>query len=386
MKHDSLNTTKNTPPSLYKNETAKKTRSSNLELYRIVCMIMIVAHHFVVNSGLITDEGGALATDHTSGNSIFLVIFGAWGKTGINCFLMITGYFMCTSRITMRKFLKLMGQVYFYKLLLFPILLIAGYEMLSPQRLIKLMMPTWGFNDNFLGCFIGFWLTIPFLNILIHNINEKEHKCLLILMLTMYTLLGSVPSFNVTFNYVTWFGIIYFIASYIRLYPLPIFNRRGLWGWLTLFCTTFAVISILAQRFVVGELAILGYFFVADSNKLFAVAIAICSFMWFKNMNIRYSKVINAFGAGTFGVLLIHANSEAMRTWLWKDTVDVVGHYMALTTVELVIFSITIVLAVFVICNLIDQIRIASLEKFFLKWYDRKVSASADHYIERLFK
>ncbi len=58
MKHDSLNTTKDTSPSLYKNETAKKTRSSNLELYRIVCMIMIVAHHFVVNSGLITEEGG----------------------------------------------------------------------------------------------------------------------------------------------------------------------------------------------------------------------------------------------------------------------------------------------------------------------------------------
>ncbi len=369
-----------------KAETATKPRSSNLEFYRIVCMIMIVAHHFVVNSGLITDEGGALATDHTSGNSIFLVLFGAWGKTGINCFLMITGYFMCTSRITMRKFLKLMGQVYFYKLLLFPILLIAGYEMLSPQRLIKLMMPTWGFNDNFLGCFIGFWLTIPFLNILIHNINEKEHKWLLILMLTMYTLLGSVPSFNVTFNYVTWFGIIYFIASYIRLYPLPIFNRRGLWGWLTLFCTTLAVISILAQRFVVGELSILGYFFVADSNKLFAVAIAVCSFIWFKNMKIRYCKVINAFGAGTFGVLLIHANSEAMRTWLWKDTVDVVGHYMALTTVELVIYSITIVLAVFVVCNLIDQIRIASLEKWFLNRYDKNVSTKVDNYIDRIFK
>lgn len=29
-----------------------KERSSNFELYRIICMLMIVAHHFVVNSGL----------------------------------------------------------------------------------------------------------------------------------------------------------------------------------------------------------------------------------------------------------------------------------------------------------------------------------------------
>lgn len=35
----------------------KKERSSNLELYRIICMLMIVAHHFVVNSGLTSAEG-----------------------------------------------------------------------------------------------------------------------------------------------------------------------------------------------------------------------------------------------------------------------------------------------------------------------------------------
>ena len=59
--------------SFYKNETAKMVRSSNLELFRIFCMILIVAHHFVVNSGLITDKGGPLAIDHTSGSSIFTV-------------------------------------------------------------------------------------------------------------------------------------------------------------------------------------------------------------------------------------------------------------------------------------------------------------------------
>ncbi len=299
---------------------------------------------------------------------------------------MITGYFMCTSKITLRKFVKLMGQIYFYRFLLFPILLIAGYEIVTPLRLIKLVMPVWGFSDNFLGCFIGFWLTIPFLNILIQNMRKREHECLLILILTMYTFLGSVPSFHVTFNYVIWFGIVYFIASYIRLYPHPIFNRGGLWGCLTFISTTLAIASILAQRFVFCDQPIMGYYFVADSNKMFAVAIAVCSFLWFKNMSIRYNKTINAFGAGTFGVLLIHANSEAMRTWLWKNTVDAVGHYMVLTTEELIIYSMTTILVVFVVCNLIDQIRIASLEKFFLNWYDRKVSARADHYIERLFK
>ncbi len=34
-----------------------KQRDSNLELYRIIVMLLIVAHHYVVNSGLITQVG-----------------------------------------------------------------------------------------------------------------------------------------------------------------------------------------------------------------------------------------------------------------------------------------------------------------------------------------
>ncbi len=349
-----------------------KPRSSNLELYRIICMLMIVAHHYVVNSGVRAADGPMMA-DPTSMNSIFLLLFGAWGKTGINCFLMITGYFMCTSKITLRKFLKLMGQIYLYKLLLYPILLVAEYETLSPVRIVKVLMPTWGLSDNFTGCFIAFWLTIPFLNILVQNMTKRQHELLLLLLLGMYTMLGSIPSFKVTLNYVTWFGIIYFIASYIRMYPHPLFNHKRLWGYTTLIIVILAMLSVYW----------LNYRFVADSNKIFAVAVAVCSFLWFKNMNIRYSKIINAFGAGTFGVLLIHANSSAMRTWLWKDFVDVIGHY-ALPFGQLVMFSIGVVLAVFIVCNLIDQLRIATLEKWFFNWYDSRLAPKADLFVDRL--
>lgn len=282
---------------------------------------------------------------------------------------------MWTSKITLRKFIKLMGQIYLYKLLLYPILLIAGYETISVSRIVKLVMPTWGLTDNFTGCFIAFWLTIPFLNILVQNMTKRQHELLLLLMLGMYTMLGSVPSFVVTFNYVTWFGVIYFIASYIRMYPHPLFNQKKLWGYMTLIIVILTMLSVC--RF--------NYYFVADSNKILAVAVAVCSFLWFKNMNIRYSKMINAFGAGTFGVLLIHANSNAMRTWLWKDFVNVIGHY-TLPFGQLVLFSIGVVLAVFVVCNLIDQLRIATLEKWFLNWYDNKLSVKADKVVNRIIQ
>lgn len=260
---------------------SKAPRSSNLELYRIVCMLMIVAHHFVVNSGLTTKDG-PLSSDFTSSSSLFIILFGAWGKAGINCFLMITGYFMCTSKITLRKFLKLMGQIYLYRWGFFFIFLLSGYESLSLVRVVKLIMPFWTISKNFTSCFIIFWLTIPFLTILVQNMTQRQHQLLILLTVGVYTLCGTIPGFIVTFNYVSWFGVIFFIASYIRLYPHRVFERRNLWGWMTLLSIVLAAASILVCRLIVGSRAGFGYFFVSDSNKIFAVAVAFCSFLWLK--------------------------------------------------------------------------------------------------------
>jgi len=356
-----------------------KPRSSNLELYRIICMFMIVAHHYVLSG--YAAPGDPLAVNPVSTNSLFLCLFGAWGKTGINCFMMITGYFMCTSRITLRKFIKLLAQIYFYHLLLYPIFLLAGYETLSVSRLVKLSLPFWGFNNGFTSCFIIFYLTIPFWTILVQNMTKRQHTLLLILLLSCYTLLGSIPTFKVTFNYITWFGIIFLVASYIRLYPSPLFERRAMWGWLTLlfFVLGLASVAVLQAKLHAG------FFFMSDCNKFFALTVAVCSFLWFKNLNIKYSKVINAFGAATFGVLLIHANSDAMRQWLWKDVINAPVHY-DLPLLQLIIFSIGVVLVVFIVCNFIDQLRIATIEKWFFNWYDKKVSAKADALVNKILQ
>ena len=48
----------------------KKERNSNLELYRVVVMLLIVAHHYVVNSGLFQLMESSLL----SGNTLFLYV------------------------------------------------------------------------------------------------------------------------------------------------------------------------------------------------------------------------------------------------------------------------------------------------------------------------
>ena len=345
-----------------------KERSSNLELYRVICMLLIVAHHCVVNSGLVSSDG-PMAENPTSVNTLILWAIGMWGKTGINCFLLITGYFMCTSSITLRKFIKLMLWIYIYKIAIFVIFLFYGYETVNPIRIIKLISPVWGFNSNFTSCFIVFWLTIPFWNILIKNMTKRQHEVLLVLLISMYTILGSIPKFNVTFNYVTWFGVIYLIASYIRLYPHQSMSNKKLWLFTTLISITLALLSMVSMSYLIGFKN--ATFFVSDSNKIFAVVVAVASFLWFKNINIVHSKLINAIGASTFGVLLIHANSDAMRQWLWKDTVDCVGHY-ALQPVQLTLYILYVVFVIFCVCTAIDRIRYHFVEQPFFRWYDKR--------------
>lgn len=153
----------------------KSSRSSNLELYRIVVMFMIVCHHYVVNSGLLDK----LYENPTSLRSIYFYVFGAWGKMGINCFVLITGYFMCKSNITLRKFLKLILQVFFYNIVINVIFAVTRYHHYSVHEALRLLWPLKGINSNFISGYLLFFLCIPFLNLLYITLLKESTNCLL---------------------------------------------------------------------------------------------------------------------------------------------------------------------------------------------------------------
>ncbi len=351
----------------YLNSTAQmKVRDSNLELFRIISMILIVAHHFVVNSGLLTADGPIHASP-MSINSLFLLLFGAWGKIGINCFVMITGYFMCRSQITLKKFCKLLFEIQFYRIVIFIIFLISGYSSFSVKSLVDAMLPVSQIGLNFTSCFIVFWLFIPFINVLVNNINERQHIRLILLCSFLYIIFGTLHL--VTFNYVSWFIVLYVISSYIRLHPKVIFAKTKLWGGLMFVSVVISAVSVILGAWLGTKInSNLTYFFVTDSNTFLAVVVGVCSFLFFNNIRVRYNKVINTIAASTFGVLLIHANSDTMRQWLWKDLLDVVGHY---NSSLMPLFSICCVLAIFFVCVVIDIIRIFFIEKPFFHWWDK---------------
>lgn len=349
---------------LYQNTSVSKLRDSNLELYRIIVMLLIVTHHYVVNSGLLP----IMAEKPLSYSSIFLYLMGMWGKTGINCFVLITGYFMCKSNITIRKFLKLLLEIEFYNIAIYLIFTISGYETFSIKGCLKSVLPITSVSNGFTSCFLLFYLFIPFLNILINQLSKKQHLLLISLCLFTYTILGSLPKIDVTMNYVSWFCVLYIISSYFRIYGLPIKVSR--WKLLTILSVLLSILSVLGflylnERF---HLSLYPYRLVSDSNSIFAILTGICSFMFFKNLKIKNNKIINLISRSAFGVLLIHANSDTMRQWLWNDTLNNLEFYQSPFIIVHLIIS---VLSIYIICTLIDYLRINYVETPLFKTIDK---------------
>ena len=280
---------------------------------------------------------------------------------------------MCKSNLTLKRFLKLFLEWMFYKYAIWAIFLLTGYQTFTWKEAIMNLFPFTALTDGFTSCYVVFMLFIPFLNLLIHAMNEKQHRYLLILSLGVFSVWASLPLVNVGSSYVFWFMNLYLVSSYIRLYPIPLFENTRFWGWMSLLAVACSYASVIAMAWMQERFGFNPgyYFFLSDSNKITALAVAICLFMFFKNWEIRYSPVINRIAASTFGVLLIHAHSDAMRQWLWKDVCNNVG---AFTSPLLVVHASGVVLMVFVACTVIDQLRIRFVEIPFFRLYDQVIA------------
>ena len=362
---------------LQKTAKAPLKRDSNIELFRIIAMFFIVAHHYVVNSGLNTATG-PIWQDPLSAKSLFLLTWGAFGKIGINCFVMITGYFMCRSTISAKKFAKLLFELMFYRIVIYSLFLISGYSSFSLRSLVDCLIPFTSVATNFTGTYILFFLSIPFLNILVHNLTEKQHLRLIALCAFIYVFFGTIPTFSVTMNYVSWYMVVFFTASYLRLYPKALFSNVKFWAIAFAACVILCCGSVMVGAWI-GVLTGIksAHFFVADSNNLLAYLTGISSFMFFKNIRIRPSAIINTISSTTFGILMIHANSDTMRKWLWEDVLHATAMYHS---DWMYLHAIVGTLVVFTACALIHLAVVYVFERPFFSIWDKHFNKISDAY------
>ena len=337
-------------------------RKSNIELLRIIAMLMVIAHHYVYNTGIMdTFEIGS-----TSMNYIFLEFWGMWGKTAINVFILISGYFMCTSDLTIRRYCKVLFEFLFYNFGIYFVMLIAGFETIGLKRLFDLFFGIFEYangSGNFEYSFFIFYLSIPFLNLFIRSITEAEYKKLVLFLIFVFSILSTFFLNNVIFGEVYWFIAVYFIGAYFKLYP-PAWSENPKASIRLLIMSLVLAYASVASMIFVGFETHSGspMYFLYDANKIEAVLSSVLLFVTFKNLNIGYSKVINIIAKTTFGVFLIHSDNSVFRHFIWNNLLHVDTYY-SLPLFTLILRSILTVAGVFVFCSMIDMIRIFFIEK-----------------------
>lgn len=351
-------------------------RNSSLELMRIIAMLTVVAHHYVVNSG-ITE---LYDMQNITINMVVLQFWGLWGKTAINAFVMITGYFMCTSKLTVKKYFKMLFEVKFYGIILYIVFLVAGYEVFTLKRVFTVVFSTaYGMNRGFTSSFLMFYLFIPFLNILIKHLTKAKFRMLVGVLLAMFTLSSTFFFNSAIFHEIGWYTTLYFVSAYIRLYPFKWMEKNVVCGTMLFASIALSYLSVIVVDFFGTKVGFYKYdYMVSDSNKLLAFLVGVFCFLFFRNLKIKSNKAINLISSTTFGVLLIHANSDAMRTFLWKDILNVATMY-TVDVGRLFSHAIISMLVVFAICSVIDILRIYFVEKPVMnylaskKWFNKEL-------------
>lgn len=343
-----------------------KKRQSNLELLRIVAMLAIVAHHYVVNS----DVMDLFDYSDVNNNMIFLQLWSAWGKMAINCFVLISGYFMCTSKLTLKRYLKVYLTAKSYTIIIFFILAIAGIQVVSFRSIHKLVFGYLLRADiGFTGSFLVFYLFIPFYNFLVEKMDKMQHGKLVLMLLFFYSVVPTFFSNEAMTDPIIWYMTLYFVSAYIRLYPAVWMKNNRFCGGLLVISLIATIVCILVDDFEGEEYY--GYYLVGDANMVLAFLVGLFAFLFFNNLKLGYNKLINGVAATTFGVLCIHANSDAMRTLIWKNILDVSSEYDD-SLAGLIVHAGLSLIGVFIICSLIDMLRIYFIEKPLLGWIEKK--------------
>lgn len=217
-----------------------------------------------------------------------------------------------------------------------------------------------------------FYLFIPFLNAFIRSITGGQYRRFILLLLFLFTGLSTFFMNNAIFGEVFWFIAVYFIGGYLRLYPTKWSTNLKQSSRLLLLCVAFCYLSVILFAFLQArfQFNVPLTFFVTDANKLGAILVGVFLFSTFRNLNIAYSGKINLIAKTTFGILMIHANSDAWRTFMWRDLLHV-DVSASLPALPLIGRSIVIVGGIFVCCSIIDICRIFLIERPVFNHFDR---------------
>ena len=326
----------------------KLTRSSNFEILRILSMIMIIMHHYALFSGFIWE--GEVTT-----NRLIVNFFSMFGRMGVSIFIIISGFFYDKTKLSIRKIVKLLLQVWVYSILGLIIGIICNSDKVNIINTIKSMFPIIFRMYWFISCYFLIYIFSPFLKQIVDKFSKKDLKIMITLMILIWSFLGTLLSASYTFyNEFIWLIVVYIIGAYIKKYDVNIFKNNKIrlyviFATIILLNVLMVGIEMLATKIPLLENR---ERFFNDMQTPFMLLLALLLFNIFKNINMKNYELINKIASTTFGVYLIHAN-YFLGDIIWKNIVQGAKY---VNSPMLILNAILGVIGVFIACSIIDFI------------------------------
>lgn len=328
-----------------------KKRDINVELLRIVAIIMVTAIHCVDNGLILKNLNDLSVFNYVLVNFLRVCVGIANGL-----FILITGYYQINNKFNIKKIANLWGKTFFYSILIFIILSLLNYN----TNLFYSLFPISTGIYWFISAYIALYFLAPILNILINKLTKNQMKFLLITMLVMFGIL-KVIFFTETFDGILINVIMYYIlGAYIRKYIEIKPKQKYFIKYLLIAIAVTAlniIISIVSKiipnRTVSVVLTNINDSFL-DYGNILLVMMTVLLFMKFKTIEIKsksISKLITVLSPSVLVVYIIQQNIHFRALWRYDGNIDFKDSIWMLPRMILIIF------AVFATCMIIDLIR-----------------------------
>ncbi len=351
-----------------------KKRDTNIELLRIVAMLMVTMIHCVDN-GLIINNTPNLSIF----NYVLIHFVRAFVGIANGLFILITGYYQINSRFKLKKILGLWGKTLFYSWLVLFILKVMHY----PTKTLFSIFPITTGAYWFISAYIALYFLTPILNIFLNKLNKNQFKFLLVLIVTMFSFFKIIlitETFSGLFMTVIMF---YMIGAYIRRFVEIKYNQKYFIKYLLVTiiftCVNLIVAALSKVRLNTTFHSIISTIYgrFMDFGNILLVLMTVLLFLKFRTIEIKSSKInkiITFLAPSMLSIYIIQQNTNYSSLWRYDGVTNYGNSFL------MVPYMFFIVIIVFLVCLFIDLLRrgLYSLIKKtkivsrLIKWLDAK--------------
>ena len=318
-------------------------RLSNLELLRIVCMILIITGH------VISRHSKAICL--TDSDEIIRLFGLSFTSVSVNTFILISGYFGLNFKKV--RLLELVLQTFFYSVSLLSVSVLLGWHTFAIQKDFIAFFPILTKQYWFVTCYLVLYVISPWLNMFIKNFDKQTYRRLLVVGFAIVYLW---PTLSYLFNTAQFigdagFGIVNFCYLYLlgRYLNIHYCQKKSSSFYLRLYVLTSITLFIL--QFSLSYL--LGFEFSSwiSYNTIFVFIGAICLFLSFLGMSFQ-SQFVNFWAKPCLAVYLIH-----LSPYIWIRFCEVIG-VSDYHGIRYIIFLIILPIIIYFACASIELFRL----------------------------